>query len=830
MTNRLARLLRNDVLFAEQQFTRNEDDHCPDGVCPINQKELVAAVSTQKIIAEVPNPIPPNHDYIDPYVFSSTVTAESREIVKTKSTDPTYRANTECPLTDDELLDLTLIFTLWTGIDIEGVTPDGREYRAWTYQEILNEMNDVRAFMKNELNTTFGLSGVMAHINECMFMNELDKFTEEQLMGYASLFHLDLSALDELQTVLSDSYVQSIANSLSSNGDEGNTSTSDAAELQEANRKAYVRELQSIILQFKIDLMDRLRLWRWREEVILGRVENSLDVYPGVEITNNFETVGEIYENGIDSYTIRIGDVKRETLMDRFKFVELYHMAGMLATYYPREVTFSTGMLYDDLADMIVDMIETIDFDQRQLLTPLGFYTVHNSEKQEVQYKFHNKEIYFDTENLMVAAGHAGIETFRQTEVWESTNEYATMTNDEDDRDLAMSMRNDKKPDYVLAEEIISQYVSPQFFSGIEAHRDYHSAITSLRTMSGIIVEPLGDLDFLFYGVGDGFSQYRVYTPKELTDVFSANEDFFDPYSIRDQPDKPQKWSRFSVQSINRLIRVVLPVMSDRIQTSSAGAQKKQQALTNLNQVIQQTFETLGVQRLRLTSLKGIDEVTIRDYIQPRMQQARIINRLKSDLDMIRSPLADFLVFLFNTGMQFSDWSTVMTRITENAIQVGMEWDPDWKHIDPETTSNLNEKIFRMLTLDFEKYSHILVPRLKRDLLANTDGGSGDQESENEPVTEDEDYSYLLRELRLVKHYKGAYRLDWDDELATIEGHFFRMRKANNYSYYQHLKTSGNWLMATAHYYALEILGIGFAGEELRLSDEMNTPEQLIEL
>jgi hypothetical protein len=823
MTNRLARLLRNDALFAAQQFTRNEDDHCPNGVCPINQKELVAAVSTQKIVAAVPNPIPPNTDYIDPYVISASVTAESRHIIKTRQDDPIYRANTECPLTDDELLDLTLIFTMWTGIDIEGVTPDGVEYRAWTYQEILDEMNNVRGFMKNELNAIFGLSGVMAQINECMFMNELEKFTEEQLMGYAALFHLDLSALDELQTVLSDSYLQLVSQLGPNDNVKG-----ELLDQQEANRVAYVRELTWIILQFKIDLMDRLRLWRWREEVILGRVENALDVYPGVEITNNFETPGEIYENGIDSYTIRIGDVKRETLMDRFKFVELYHMAGMLATFYPREVTFSTGMLYDDLADMLVDMVETIDFDQRQLLTPLGFYTVHNTEKLEVHYKFRNKEVYFDTETLMIAAGHAGIETFRQTEVWESPNPDDSVI-DEDDRDLVMVLTNDKKPDYVLAEEIISQYVSPQFFTAIESHRDYRSAITSLRTMSGIIVEPLSDLDFLFYGVGDGFSQYRVYTPKELTDVFSANEDFFDPYSIRDQPEKPQKWSRFSLQSINRLIRVVLPAMSERVQTASIGAQKKQQALIDLGEVIEKTLVARETQRLRLTTLSNISDITMRDYIQPRMQQARIVNRLKQDLDSIRSPLADFLVFLFNTGMQFSDWSTVMTRITENAIQVGMEWDPDWKHIDPETTANLNEKIFRMLTLDFEKYSHIIVPSMQNN-PDSTDEKTEDQKIESRSATETEDYSYLLRELRLVKHYKGAYRLDWDDELATIEGHFFRMRKANNYSYYQHLKTSGNWLMATAHYYSLEILGISFTQEEMILGDEMTTPEQLIEI
>lgn len=408
-----------------------------------------------------------------------------------------------------------------------------------------------------------------------------------------------------------------------------------------------------------------------------------------------------------------------------------------------------------------------------------------------------------DTENLLVAAGHAGVDIYRDTEILESTNPDDSVVDDLD-RDLVLTIRHDKKPDYVLAEEIISQYVSPQFFSGVEAHRNYQGAITSFRTLSGIIVEQLGDLDFIFYGVGDGTSQYRVYTPKELTDVFSANQDFFDPYSIREHPVLPQRWSRFSVQSINRLLRLVLPAMTDRIQSLSIGADKKRQALHDLEISIQLTFESQAVQKLRLKSLKSIEDVTVRDYVNPRMQQARIVNRLKSDIEKIRSDFVQFLVYLFNTGMQFSDWSTEMTQISQNAVQVGTDWDPTWKHIDPETTSNLNEKIFRMLTLDFEKYSHIMI--------------------------NEEDYSYLLRELRLVKHYKGAYRLDWDDELGTIEGHFFRMRKANDFSYYQHIKTSGNWLMATAQYYSIEVLGIAFSDEQMQLTDTMTTPEQLIQV
>ena len=134
-----------------------------------------------------------------------------------------------------------------------------------------------------------------------------------------------------------------------------------------------------------------------------------------------------------------------------------------------------------------------------------------------------------------------------------------------------------------------------------------------------------------------------------------------------------------------------------------------------------------------------------------------------------------------------------MTGISENAIDVAIDNDPTWKMIDPHSTIYLTDKIFNMLVIDVEKYINI-----------------------DHPVS-GEDYSLHIKNLRLVKHYLGSYRIDWDDELSTIGGHLNRMIDANRISYYQMLKTSGNWLMATANYYSSAILGISLASPSQQL-------------
>jgi len=756
--------------------------------------------------------------YIDPYQFNGGVIYDAKEKLPLKKLDPEFRKNVDCPLSDNELLTIRQIFTMWTGLPAEGISPDGKEYRDWTYEEMMNEMTLVRAFFRNELNRTFGLSGVLAEINQTMFMEELANFEEDDLMCYVSALHIDLSKLIDIQAQIDEQY------SIYSKTD--GVTPADLDERQDENLKIYLREMRAIILQFRIDLMDRLRLWRWREEVLLGRISDSLDVYPGVEIIYSYETAEELLSDGIENYYLRVGGIKRETLYDKYTYVDLYHMAGVLAIGYNREVKFTTDMQDEDLIDMIMTLLDEIRLDPRHILTPLGVQVIYNHEKGEVVFNLCNFPAV-DTEALFLACSHAGIETVKET-VYQLEEEDIPDVDEKGKEEGASSterpwvVRRDEKPEYVLVEELACQYLSPQFFSGIETHRNYLSVLASFRTLSGASVLNAEESDIIFYGIGDGLSNYRVYTPRELADIFNSTKTFYDPYSIRKHPTNPLKWSSFSIPSIKRLMSIVIP----RLKIKSKDHGKVGQDASNSDDLQEMRI----AKRADLTFLEDVimknlhvlereDPLTLDIYLKPKAMQRRLINELKGALDGpggmgdpnvekldnpeetvdagIRFDLASFFAYLFNLGVQFSDWDTLMTGIDETAIQVARDWEPDWKMVDPQTTMYLTDKIFTMLAVDTEKYINV-----------------------SDPVTGDS-YSRHIRNLRLVKYYLGAYRIDWDDELSTIGGHLTRMLEANKTSYYHMLKTSGNWLMATANYYSIAILGAPLASQDLQFNEEL---------
>lgn len=810
--------------------------------------------------------------FANPEDDKNDIGTENTKYAEDESTTRTFLENTQCGLTDNEKISFINIFTVWTGI----------EYDDHTEKEIVNELNNVRAFFKNDLTKLLDLKGVLAEINEVLFMEELDRFTEQELMAYAIMFHIDLQPLDDMREVLEVKYGDIAARDGVKNDELLRTS--------ETNLKIYLKTLKSVILEYRVWMIDRIRYWRWIEEVLLGRVSSNLTGfttplidYPGVPIFNKFRSSSEILSRGISNYYLRVGEAKRENLVEKFKFFDLYHLAGVLALGYSNDVKFTTNTGYDDLADMVISMLDKIKPDPRHLLTPLAIFTIYNVELGEVVCNLYRYQEY-DDEILNLACSHAGIPTIRNTIVDDPDTETYY------DGIPSTYIRRDPKPQYVLVEELISQYLSPQFYSGIEQHRDYMGAITSFKTLSGDRILNAEESDIIFYGIGDGMSSYRIYTPRELAEVFIGTKEFIDPYSIKENPLYPDTWTRFSLQSIQRLLRIVIPRLRHKSkhpegikeiqQTSNVvnlvkrvnlieplenlpetneeraidEEEKKEEAIirevdkvdigetdTNRSDV---NSGDVGVDEgrdrgdlgdleniimINMSRLDTNDPETIDEYIKPRGKQERIINEMKRSLEEIRSPLSAFLAYIFTMGMQFSDWADSMIQIDDIAIDAAITDDYTWKYFDPESTSNLNEKIFRMLTTEYEKYVHVIgetspytnmSPYDKMDL---TVGEMSDYEEARRidlNMVSTKDFTDHVKSLRLVKYYNGAYRIDWNDELATVNGHIYRMIKANNLSYYQHLTASGNWLMSTANYYSVIFFDYAIGDIELGVVGE----------
>ena len=678
--------------------------------------------------------------YIDPFDTLSSLQHNLTSFQTKFNEDQARKAEAECDLNENELLTLRQTFTAWTGLGLQRFDDETEQWVYFSQTDMINELNEVRAFCKNDLNSIFGLSGVLADINQALFITDLDVYNEEELMAYATLFHIDLSFLIDYQDKLLTDYADFTA--------KDDYNDEDLENLEELNSVKLVYELKMIILEFKMKLLDSLRLWRWREEVLLGRVGDSLDEYPGVEIFHEFETPSQLLKNGPSFYYIRVGEARRETLVEFFNFIELYHLAGLLSMGVAREVKFGTNMLYDDLADLVLSLIEEQRLDPRSLLTPLGIRIIVNGEYNETHYNLH-RLLTVDEEKLTLAASQLGIEIVRDTEVVDESED--------------LVIHRDQKPIYVLLEELASQTVSAQFYSVIESWREWQSAVDT--------VVYLEEGEVIFYGVGDGFSQYRVYTPADLAFVFANSGRFQDPYSIKQHPDQRELWTTFSKQSIQRLLLLVLPRLKLKSRTINDVKRLKLQA--DIEQL-----EMAIIQVMDINSSLKINDTALEDEWSPQSRQQSIIYDLKQHSSETAVLISQFMAFLFNLGAQLSDWEDSMLRTSETVKDVAIIENNNWKYVDPETTDFLTGRLYKMLTVDVEKYLDFF--RLP-----------------------DKNFSRHITSLRLIRHYQNAFRIDWDDEQSTIGGQFSRMLKYIDLGLYPQLKTSGNWLMATSHYYSV---------------------------
>jgi len=841
---------------------------------PQTQGELVEAIKSHSAVLDDYSIVDVDitSDIADSDLYDGQIFADQN-----REKTPSFLENTQCGLSDDEKITFIECFTAWTGLAYGGgddngdkwnYGPDGydederiygklsstfwltghvkdleraatkykkRIDEGYTEQEMLDELIKVKNFLKDDLNSTLGLKGKMAELNSAMFIKDLDDFTEMDLMAYVELFHIDVSYVESVLETIDENYGK-----LSITAD---ITEQDVDNQQAANEKIYLTALKNVVLEFKVGMLDRLRLWRWREEVLLSRTGDQLPYYPGMPIIYRFETASELLQNGIDSYFMRVGEIKRETLMDTYEYFDLYHMAGKLAFAHPNNVKFDTDINFEDLADLICMMVQDIEIDPRHIITPLGVYRIFNYEVGEMIFNLcDTKSDGHNISKLMLACSHAGIDLNTVTEIEE------TLTKTPNARDGVFILFTDIKPPNVLVEELTSQYLSPQFYTGVENNRDYAAALLTLKTLSGQRVMNANRSELIFYGVGDGLSKYNVFTPKELTNVFNSYKSFFNPYSIKDNPEDPFRLIRFSAQSIKRLLTIVIPRMretshstshkgkilsieptieevEERVANVEETGEFFRKDLDDLEQAILDNFETIDKD----------DPETIDYIIKPRGKNYNIIEFLKSRLDDfqtneneepinlgLRADLGLFFAHLYQLGIQFSDWDNFV-ELNEDVVKSAILSDYKYKRVNPEWSIDLTEKIFNMVTVEIEKYFNIKVVRpesKKVEQVINSEEDLQDKvelletEPNNRPDVDTskadavEDYSGFVRALRLVKFYNGAYRIDWNDELSTIQGQLRRVIQANDIGLYEYIRMSGNWFISTASYYSIAILGV----------------------
>ena len=616
-------------------------------------------------------------------------------------------------------------FELICGINLETTLDD--DGNRWTPERVIETINETRAFINTEVRTVLGLKGIMGEIFQALFYSELRTRSNEELEAYAALFRLNILEFNP-------------------------------------NGPTYRRDLENMVIEFNYWVLERLRWWQWRDEVLFNKAGIEYQYYPGISIVE-FESTEQIHLNGPAFYYPRVGSITQEFLLNKFHYFDLCHTAGVLALMTPTPLVLTTNSEPEFLANLIISMLEFYpNIDPRGFLTPFGPRRVHNAEENEYSHNFSryhpdNDSIETLRPKLIRAAYDAGVSI------------YVCDINDD-----IMDDEIVEKPTYALASEVMAQYMSPQFYTGVEGHRNYLSTLKSYKSLSGKPITEFKNYELLFYGVGDGTSYYRFYTWRDLYEIFYANLDFVDPYSVSSDPERPERWSRFSKQSIRRLQRVILPSVL-----------KKTVKYPELNHLISKVadliVDIMKKNEVRNENFRANYQKTLLEVLQREVSLNSTDDENLFLKENVGQQITEYFTNLYNIGAQFSDWEENFQNNPEKKAQYYQEESAGEKgyyaYLPAEYHEDLHDKIFTMVTHEVALYSNIHTPsgNLKR----------------------------VFDELRIVRDFGDRFCTSYEDELESISGRLYLIMQAANFGYFDFIRTSGNWLMSTAYFYQQSI-------------------------
>lgn len=650
--------------------------------------------------------------YVDIYENTAELSIKDKSINSLKAD--------EQDLYQSEQQSLGEALALICGIDAETTLTEDGEY--WTEESALDAINETRAFLHTELKTVLNLKGVMGEILGSLFFAELLVRSDSELESYAALFRLNTSGLNP-------------------------------------EAPNYREELESLVIEFNFWVLERLRWWQWRDEVLFGKASIEYKEYPGISMTE-FENSEQIFRNGYTFYYPRIGSVTVEFLLEKFHYFDLCHMAGVLALMSPKEFILTTDAEPEFVVDIIISLIEHYpEIDPRSFLTPLGPRKVHNKEEGEYIHNFNpynklNNSIDEMRPSLARAAYDSGVSIY--------------ICHDENE---LLDDSVEEKPTCYLAEEIMAQYMSPQFWTGVEGHRNYLSALKTYKSLSGTPITVFKNYEIILYGIGNGTSSYQFYTWRDLYEVFYANQDFVDPFSVIKRPEEPKSWSRFSKQSIRRLQRVIIPMVIDKTTKYPA----LNQTVIKLNELI---TELVDKNLKEETNYRVAYQKSLINALKKEIRPSPGLEDFNEKMEVSRK-LVDYFTNVYNIGMQFSDWNENFADVPEKQAQYYQEQNIGERglllFLPSEYYYDLYDKITRMLTHEISMYENVL--------------------------TKNGNLKTVLRELRIVRLFGDRYCTAYEDELESISGRIYLMLEALSCGYREFLKSSGNWLMTTAKFY-----------------------------
>lgn len=279
--------------------------------------------------------------------------------------------------------------------------------------------------------------------------------------------------------------------------------------------------LNTQILIFKYKMMETMRSYSYIDSVLFGGVTSDPDHHFYYYNVDN-----EVIKfNGIQHYYLRCGECTIEDLTERYNRFELAMICGNLSYISDKEYVLKITDSNRDIAAMILSQIDNIKPDARTILTIMGFQVSH----QELEFNISRT----DVETL--------------NELYEIYKE----------KGMSTTINNIKLNPIELYHKYILFQLQPRFFTSISETSQY-----LIKNKFNLMDEDVEDTSIpLFYGIGDGITEYDYFTEDELTKIFQDNGFFINPLTKTEFNLEPIKILMLNCQTeeLAGTIRDILP-------------------------------------------------------------------------------------------------------------------------------------------------------------------------------------------------------------------------------------------------------------------------------
>lgn len=262
--------------------------------------------------------------------------------------------------------------------------------------------------------------------------------------------------------------------------------------INESSNKSNENDIRTTIMTEKYKLLEIMRFYSYVDSVLFGGMTAEKYHFYYFNVDSDI-----VKMNGIKHYYLQCGEATIEDLVDKYSRFELAIMCGNLSYLLNREYVLKLGDSDRDIASMILSLLDMIDPDPRTILTIMGLQVIHQN---------------FDL-NLRIDIREKGkLSDFMKTILKYGISKWTN-------GDIELNPIE-------LYHKTVLFTLQPKFFMDVPE-------VSTIEPITNTLGEDIDDaMNVIYYGTGDGVTEYKFFTEEELTNLWLENGFPIDPYNL----------------------------------------------------------------------------------------------------------------------------------------------------------------------------------------------------------------------------------------------------------------------------------------------------------